>query len=71
LAYISVDYEGLWTVEKVADELPPFEEIVWLRFEEFGDYALVVKAGTLFAEIQELVVLRKVCVRKDQKIILE
>jgi hypothetical protein len=58
LAYLSIDDEDLWTVEKVADEVPPFDEIVRLRFEEFGVGVLVVWAGTLLAEAEELVVLR-------------
>jgi hypothetical protein len=59
LTYLSVDNESLWTVEKLADEVPPFDEIMRLRFEEFRDAALVVWTGTLLAEAEELVVLQK------------
>jgi hypothetical protein len=67
LAYLSIDDEGLWTVEKVADEVPPFNKIVRLGFEEFGDRALVVWAGTLLAETEQLVFLHKVYGRKQSK----
>jgi hypothetical protein len=67
LTNLSVDDEGLWAVEKVADEVPPFNEIMRLRFEELGDGALVVRTGTLLAEAEELVVVHKVYGRKQSK----
>jgi hypothetical protein len=54
-------------VEKVADEVLPFDDIIRLRFEQFGDGTLVVQAGTLFAEAEELFILHKVYGRKQPK----
>jgi hypothetical protein len=36
LTYLSVDDEGLWSVEKVADEVPPFDEIMRLGLRSSG-----------------------------------